>query len=195
MTDNETIAILMVRHAHTPWNRQKLIQGRRDIELDHLGRKQAASWSLPRRYAGAPIYSSPLSRCVETARIIGGSEPIIDRRLIEMDWGDFEGHSLGGLRMNNPLDMENREAKGIGFDPPGGERPIDVVGRIEEFLQSMRQTAVVVCHKGVMRASMIIALEWNMRSKAPVRLGPDDAMELEMSLQSKIIAVNRVALR
>ena len=63
--------ILLVRHGETDYNKNKLIQGHSDIELNETGRDQA-------RNAGQKLteydidfaFSSPLKRAVETARLM-----------------------------------------------------------------------------------------------------------------------------
>ena len=63
--------ILLVRHGETNYNKNRLIQGHSDIELNETGRNQATS-------AGEKLsdhnidyaFSSPLKRAVETARLM-----------------------------------------------------------------------------------------------------------------------------
>jgi broad specificity phosphatase PhoE len=57
-----------------------------DPPLSHLGRDQAARLAQRVKQAGATsFYASPLRRAVETARIIGGDEVRVDKRLVEID--------------------------------------------------------------------------------------------------------------
>ena len=96
--------ILLVRHGETNYNKNKLIQGHSDIELNETGRNQAAS-------AGEKLsdhnidyaFSSPLKRAVETARLMldnsnnsqnVSKEITTDERLIEKFFGDFEGSTF-----------------------------------------------------------------------------------------------------
>jgi uncharacterized phosphatase len=71
--DNSTeiTTICIIRHGETDWNSSGRLQGREDIELNDLGRRQAIqtsgyfeteSWDV--------IVSSPLKRAYETAQII-----------------------------------------------------------------------------------------------------------------------------
>ena len=63
--------LLLVRHGETDWNASGRIQGATDIPLNDTGRRQALK--LQRRLAAVAVhaaYTSDLSRCVETARIV-----------------------------------------------------------------------------------------------------------------------------
>ncbi|HXC76232.1 MAG TPA: histidine phosphatase family protein, partial [Candidatus Acidoferrum sp.] len=57
-----------------------------DPSLSGLGRDQAARLAERVKRAGATaFYASPLRRAVETARIIGGDDLHLDKRLVEID--------------------------------------------------------------------------------------------------------------
>jgi len=63
--------VILIRHAETPWNRERRMQGHIDTLLSEAGRAQAAA--LGRRLADGgfnALYSSDLSRARETARAI-----------------------------------------------------------------------------------------------------------------------------
>lgn len=85
----------VIRHGVTDWNDEYRTQGHTDIPLNAEGRRQAQL--LADRIKSEPwhvIYSSDLSRALETASIIGEADSIeirIDSRLREMDCGQIEG--------------------------------------------------------------------------------------------------------
>lgn len=86
--------LYIVRHCRTDWNELRKVQGRTDVPLNATGRKQAEELAL--RFADkdfAEVYSSPLSRAAETARIISGRKPVTDERLSERLFGALEGQS------------------------------------------------------------------------------------------------------
>jgi probable phosphoglycerate mutase len=120
--------LYLVRHGETDWNRARRIQGSTDIPLNDTGRSQAAATGrLLARRRWDRIVSSPLSRAVETARLIG-AEVGIDEvetlpELVERSYGDAEGltgeelaerfppvHSYGGLDGRDVPGRELREA-------------------------------------------------------------------------------------
>jgi len=87
--------LILIRHGETAWNREKKVQGASDIELNEAGLKQAERLALALRDERIDaIYTSPLKRAYETARIIGqfhGGPLHVEDGLVEMNQGDFEG--------------------------------------------------------------------------------------------------------
>jgi probable phosphoglycerate mutase len=168
--------VLLIRHGPTAWNDNDRIQGRADLELSSRGRAEVARWRVPAAWAEARVLSSPLRRARDTAALLTGRTPIIDDRLIEMDWGDWQGRRLAELRARAPALMGANEARGLDFRPPGGESPREVCARLQALLAELAadpQPVVAVCHKGVIRAALVLATGWDMRSKPPLRLARD----------------------
>lgn len=175
--------ICLIRHGTTAWNAAGRIQGRRDIPLSDAGRAQVRSWRLPTGFAGARCLSSPLRRATETAAILGFASPEQDARLIEMDWGEFEGRTLAELRDEHGPAMRELEDAGLDFRPPGGESPREVADRLREMLQAVAgdgDDAVIVAHKGILRASLVLACGWQMLGKPPLRYEPERALILRV---------------
>ena len=87
--------IYIMRHGQTNWNITKKLQGRTDIPLNENGREMARIAKEKYKHTHFDIcYVSPLSRARETAEIFldGRNIPIIvDERLTEMSFGEFEG--------------------------------------------------------------------------------------------------------
>jgi broad specificity phosphatase PhoE len=165
--------VLLVRHGPTAWNDVGRIQGRADVALSERGRAQVASWQLPPAWAEARVLSSPLHRARETALILTGRTPTIDRRLFEMDWGELQGRRLTDLRARGSRTMAPNEARGLDFRPPGGESPREVCARLHSLLAELAadpRPVVAVCHKGVIRAALVLATGWDMQRKPSVRL-------------------------
>jgi broad specificity phosphatase PhoE len=91
--------IYIIRHGQTELNIGNALQGRSDHPLNETGIRQAqeAAGRL-RGVAFDAVYSSPLIRAIRTAEIIAPDiEPVIDERLIEMEYGPYEGKSLREL--------------------------------------------------------------------------------------------------
>ena len=90
-----------------------------------------------------------------------------------MNWGRFQGRRLAGLRAEMPGAMAANEARGLDFRPPGGESPREVCARLRAFLVERAadpRPVVAVCHKGVIRAALVLATGWDMRGRPPMRL-------------------------
>ncbi len=87
--------LYIVRHGESTWNSQNKIQGHSDPALSKLGIFQARL--LARRFRKLKIgriYSSPLLRSLETARIIAKTlklKIVKKRQLREVGLGDWEG--------------------------------------------------------------------------------------------------------
>lgn len=174
-------ALLVIRHGPTDWNAAGLMQGRADRPLSDAGRKQVRALCLPREWARAACLSSPLSRAMETARLLG-LQPKPEPRLIEMDWGEWEGRSLKELRAELGAAMQENEARGLDFRPAGGESPRDVQERLKPLLARLATPTVAVTHKGVLRALYALATGWSMEAKAPDKLRNDCAHLFEVSI-------------
>jgi probable phosphoglycerate mutase len=174
---------LLIRHGSTAWNEQGRMQGRADLPLSPEGRAQVLRWRLPEAWADARWLCSPLRRAAETAALLTDRPITIELRLIEMDWGAWEGRTLAELRAEAPAAMAANEARGLDFRPPGGESPREVRTRLECLFADLATTdraALVVCvsHKGVIRAALSLATGWDMTSKPPLRLTDDTALVL-----------------
>ncbi len=164
--------------------------GRADPPLSAAGRTALAAWRLPAAFATAPILASPLRRARETAAAFGPAT--VEPRLIEMDWGAWEGHRLADLRQSDPAAVAAIEAMGLDLEPPGGERPRDVAHRLAALFTELAGTElaggaryVLVTHKGVQRAALALATGWDYRTTSPLRLGAGDALRIDLDPQGR----------
>ncbi|MGH2691992.1 MAG: MSMEG_4193 family putative phosphomutase [Actinomycetota bacterium] len=94
--------LLLIRHAVTAMTGKRLYGRSEGIGLSEEGREQAAA--LARRMTEVPLdalYSSPLDRCLETARLISeasGLELQLLEGVLEIDYGDWTGRTFMSLR-------------------------------------------------------------------------------------------------
>lgn len=146
--------LYVVRHGQTDWNIKNLLQGSTDVELNEVGINQAfqASNKLSSTVFDA-IYASPLKRTLKTTEIINQNMnlPIItDDRLIEREFGNFEG------RPGKEIDFKKYWDYDINVQENNIE-PIQVFyNRIKDFLQDIikkydntNKNILVVTHNGV----------------------------------------------
>src|SRR5690606_30019312 len=98
--------VYLLRHGETSMNADgNRYCGRTDVALTekgigqaHLVRNQLSETKLD------AVYSSPLVRASRTAEIAcGGVEVINDERLIEVDFGSWEGRTRTEFIAENPL--------------------------------------------------------------------------------------------
>jgi alpha-ribazole phosphatase len=95
-----------------------------------------------------PVWSSPLRRCYDLARLLH-AQPVIDGRLVEMDFGNWEGVAWDAIPRHQ---LDAWAADVADYAPPGGESPLTVQRRALDFVASLAVAeAVVVTHGGVMR--------------------------------------------
>jgi broad specificity phosphatase PhoE len=158
--------LLLVRHGQSTANAKGIWQGQMEFPLSERGRAQASL--AGHGLSGEPfegLYSSPLSRALETAEIIrdraGFEVQVVPvDGLSERNGGILEGHTWAEQEQRNPelakkfLAIPEEERWAL----VGAETDEEVIARFEEALSSIRaihpggSRIVVVSHGGVMRA-------------------------------------------
>jgi probable phosphoglycerate mutase len=151
--------VLLVRHGETDENARARFQGRIDTELNDRGREQSHALAQALRDEGLrAVYSSPLRRAHETARIVGaaiGLEPILDDRLVEADAGAWSGRLIADILAAERGEYARWRAADPTFRFPGGESVAEQAQRIAAALADVAAgplPALVVTHGGTIRA-------------------------------------------
>lgn len=154
--------VLLTRHGQTDDNLEPLrAQGFRDTPLNAVGLEQAQA--LAERVAAEfdvrSLWSSDLSRAAVTAGVVGeriGLEPRLDPRLREGDRGEWEGRLFVDIAREQPEAYAAWMNGGAGFRFPGGESLQEHSDRVWSALEEIRRSgplpALVVCHRGSIRA-------------------------------------------
>ena len=194
-----TALLGMIRHGRTAWNGDGRMTGRTDISLTEEGRAALIGYAPPTELNGAQWHVSPLVRARQTAEILSaGGEPYpgsnavkldIEPRLIEMDFGDYEGRTLAELRNDPDAHMAENEDRGLDFLPPNGESPRMVFTRLQPFLTELGTAGgrhIGAAHKSVIRAIFANAYSWNMMGRPPVKLKWDQAHLFQVDDQGGI---------
>ena len=165
-----TICILLIRHGETDWNRIGRFQGRTEVGLNQKGREQASALALALKDEPLEaIYSSPLTRSMETARIIKAyhpSTPLLEEKgLLEMDLGDFDGMEAQQWSAQYPDFRKAWQKAPSSVTMPGGEnlhqvqaRAIDALDRITQ-LYPPATTLLICSHNYVNRTILCYAME------------------------------------
>ncbi len=162
--------LALLRHGHTEWNRAGRIQGRSDIPLDADARAELSGYCLPAPWNMAAIWSSPLSRAAETARLVSGRTPNTSEALTEMNWGNWEGERGAALIGIPDSGYCHIEDWGWNFRPPGGESPAELWERITPWLETLSSDTLAVCHIGIMRVILAKAWGWDFAGPAPFKI-------------------------
>lgn len=156
--------ILFMRHPETEGNVAHWYSGRRNVELSDRGAEQCAR-AIRALVAWQPdvIVSSPLVRCRSIAfgaAICLGLEPIIDDRLIEIDFGAIESMTSSEARAQGLVFPWPVDEDGVSHPVPGGESFEHIEARAQAFLDDVRWLdgrIACVAHGGMMRAIMAAA--------------------------------------
>jgi probable phosphoglycerate mutase len=146
----------MLRHGRIQGAGEKRFIGSTDTDLDDIGISQARYW----HQALAPliidtIYSSGLTRCRHTARIIAGDRTVIPSSAVnEIHLGRWDGRTFEEIKQQDPDGFRQRGEHLDTFRPPGGESFLNLQNRVLPFFnQCLRKpgTPLFVTHAGVIR--------------------------------------------
>ena len=157
--------VYIVRHGQTDWNAEARLQGQADTDINAIGRAQAdrngrrLAELIPDPHA-FDFVCSPLRRTRETMerlRAAMGLSPAgyrTDERLVELHFGDWQGHTFAELEAETPGLGAARDADKWNFLPPGNraESYATLTARVEPWLQSISRPTVCVTHGGIVRA-------------------------------------------
>jgi broad specificity phosphatase PhoE len=169
---SKSLRLILVRHGETVGNSSVRYYGRTDVVLSPLGRAQmrsAAGWlqtSLGCNYFEI-VFSSPLMRAVESARLIVGPNADVIQldEFVEVDFGLFEGLTADEIRKCYPQEFErwNRDRLALKYQYPDGESRPAFTGRVNRGIDLMlsmldqlpsTRNALLVAHRGVIRVIM-----------------------------------------
>lgn len=129
------MAIWLVRHGETEWSISGQHTGSTDIPLTPEGGLQASA--IGRLLAGRRfdhVFSSPMLRARETARLAGFGERIrVHEGLAEYDYGEFEGLTTGQIWATHPGWRLFRDGC------PGGETPGQMAERVDAVIEELRE--------------------------------------------------------
>ncbi len=143
----------LIRHGVTDWNYEGRAQGRTDIPLNAEGRRQAAAVAARvATEAWDAIYSSPLSRAAETARIVAaetGHEVQTDPRLMERYMGPAEGTTYYERQLRWP-GLRLSEIPGVETSAEMAARGLEALREIAARHPGGR--VICVAHGGLIRS-------------------------------------------
>jgi len=189
------LKVALLRHGRTEWNVAGRIQGHIDIPLSEAGYAELADLRLP--FSFARSYSSPMLRARQTAEALGLADPVLDARLMEQNWGIWEGLTRIEILSRHGADafIKAGSERGEAFRPGGGESTGELNARVAEFLKDLARgegDAVVVGHLGVLRAAYTLATGWNMATPMPAQLDVSKILLLSLAKDgaAKIVALN-----
>jgi broad specificity phosphatase PhoE len=156
--------VYLLRHGETHWNADgNRYCGATDIGLTEKGIQQAhTAAELLKDTTFDAVYTSPLQRAHRTAAIASGNFPeiVVDERLTEASFGEWEGKTRAEFVAENPQlwdnwanDPDHTRAGGT------GDTAMEIVTRVDEFFNEISKkhpngTVLVVAHNAVNRFYM-----------------------------------------
>jgi broad specificity phosphatase PhoE len=164
--------LYLVRHGSTSLTAEDRFSGAIGVDLSDEGRWQAARLGERLRSEGiAALYCSPLSRTVETARIIAEACSLtIETRdgLREISHGRWEGLARRDVETKYAEEYSAWEEDPFTFAPEGGESGVAVLARalpvIREVVTKHADARVlVVSHKATLRLVLSSLLGFDPR--------------------------------
>jgi broad specificity phosphatase PhoE len=154
--------VTLVRHGQTERSSRGAYSGQLDVPLTSLGREQALRCAEQLAGAGVDaIYTSPLARARDTAQTIADATGVsltVDDRLIEVDYGPFEGLDREGARATFGQAFDDWRADPFG-SPVDGMEPLPAALRRASAATGEALAAsehpVLVGHQGILRIVLI----------------------------------------
>jgi probable phosphoglycerate mutase len=169
--------LLLVRHGETPLTAEDRFSGADGVDLSEHGRWQAARLGERLRHEGiGAIYSSPLARTVQTARLV--AECLRERALRdaihtrdglrEIGHGHWEGRTRAEVEAAHPDEYAAWEEDPFTFAPAGGESGAAVLARALPTLREIvtrhaGEQVLVVSHKATLRLLVSSVLGFDAR--------------------------------
>ena len=164
--------LMLVRHGATTATEEDRFSGSSGAELSDEGRGQAARLGERlSRHKITAVYSSPLSRALETARIIAGCcgvEPVTRDGLREIGHGHWEGMKREDVERQFGPEYGAWEGDPFTFAPAGGESGVSVLARALPVIREVVAAhpggnLLVVSHKATLRLILSSLLGFDPR--------------------------------
>lgn len=158
--------IYLIRHAQAEGNEKRLFQGHYDGAVSEMGWRQLDQLAeYCRDFPLEAVYSSPLTRAVETAKAVNryhGLPLQLRDELIEINGGDWEGKPWDCFPVDYPEQNRNWEQFPWLFEAPNGETMKQVYDRIvkavlEIVRENLGKTVAIVSHGCAIRNFLTFA--------------------------------------
>lgn len=164
--------VYFVRHGATQLTAENRFSGAVGVDLSEEGRAQVRR--LAERIAHdhlSSVYTSPLSRTVETADILAAPHrlhPVREDGLREISHGRWEGLTRSEVEAQFPGEYEAWEADPFTFAPVDGETGLAVLARALPAIRRIvvahpNSTVLVVSHKATLRLVLASLLGMDAR--------------------------------
>jgi probable phosphoglycerate mutase len=177
--------IYLIRHAHAEGNLYRRVHGHYNSLLTEQGRRQVSA--LTQRFQGEgvdAVYSSPLTRCLDTAQAVAGPKglPILpEPGLMELGVGRWEDVSFGQIQTHEPELCALFAGASPMFQIEGGETFGGVAERMESAVRRIAaahpgQRVACVSHAMAIRALLSRLHGWGVEGIGGIRMSDNTAV-------------------
>ena len=195
---NPMLEILLIRHGQTDWNLNGRIMGYRPIPLNAVGRRQSEALRGvlgPLRLKA--IYTSPILRAVETARLMAKGRRV---RILkapevrEIEYGDWVGRTFEEVSKERNYRIYHTTPRHA--CAPGGERMTEVHKRVVGFIEKLRKRhregrIAVVSHADVIKVILVHYLNLDLNELLRIRIDNGALSSLSFNgSQTRVLGVN-----
>lgn len=181
--------LIFVRHGESEGNVKKVLYGHTDYPLTTKGQSQIPHIiEQVKHFKADKIYTSPLVRAKCIGDAIGSVYDlpvVVDDRLKEMDFGDYEDVSREDVVAEVGQD---KYFEVIGFFDhyaiPGGEHQDDFLKRVQEFVDEVLAgedgTYLITAHFGVIKAAINYLLGYSKAHLRTMAIKPGAIIKLKV---------------
>ncbi|MCK5720523.1 MAG: histidine phosphatase family protein, partial [Thiomargarita sp.] len=141
------------------------------LKQNFLAQFESIQQRLPSIAKDNLLISSPLQRCIQLADYLKPPSILIDKRIMELNFGDWEMQQWNNIARDL---IEHWSNDCVYFTPPNGENFHSLFKRCQLFwydLVSMKtQTIFIITHLGVIRALLALILEIPLKNALLIQI-------------------------
>ncbi len=163
--------MILVRHGRTDWSDQKRYCGTSDVSLNERGRGQVQELGAKlREHSVHKIYSSPMKRAVQSARIVFAGQPVeLIEELREMSFGLWDGLTYQEIMDRDSQTYSQWLENPLCATPPDGESLTALARRVRQGLTKILdgnhgKSVALFTHGGPIKIILCDVLEWGLEN-------------------------------
>jgi len=191
--------LYLIRHGETIWNEKGLWQGIADVPLNEKGKDQAKKLAERLKRVDA-IYSSPLKRCLETAREI--AERFKKEVIVEEDLRECEISLWNGLTVEEAMREYPEEFKRWSTDPNFGTKGLESMKSVQDRMVKVMmkivsqerlngsEDVVIVSHSLSLRSFICWVLGLPLRLHRNFKLDNASLSIVEVESRPRLVLLN-----
>ncbi|MCS6819093.1 MAG: alpha-ribazole phosphatase family protein [Chitinophagales bacterium] len=131
------------------------------------------------------VYSSPLTRCMMLAHQLGYENVQTDKRLLELNFGEWEGKPWTEI---NQYELQRWMNDYVQIEPKGGENLNEMYSRVKSFLDELsvqdKGKALVITHAGVIRCCWAYLLHVPLQHIFKIPVGYNEVFAFRLQSDS-----------